>query len=126
MANIELKFLHVCENALVSQGGNLSIVEIFNQIKADNFPAAHPKLAIVSSFSGDIGKYIEIIEIVSPKGEVIARVEKSEIEITKSGGAANFIANFIGLIFSVEGKYLIRVKVNGRLLSEDNFILLSK
>lgn len=124
MENVKLNFLHVCENAFVSQSGNLNIIEIFDQINANNFPAAHPKLAIVSSFSGEIGKYKETIEIVSPEGSIIAKVEKDEIEIVQSGGVANFIANFIGLIFSSEGKYKIRVTVNDQILSEDKFILL--
>ncbi len=126
MANVKLNFLHVCENAFVSQDGKLSVVGIFNQIKAANFPAAHPKLSIVSSFAGDAGNYSEIIEIVSPTGEIIARAENNEIGIEKSGGSANFIANFIGLVFSLEGKYIIRAKVNGNVLNEDNFILLSR
>jgi len=123
MADIKLNFLHVCENAFVSQDGKLSIIGIFNQIKADNFPAAHPKLSIVSSVSGGVGKYAEIIEIVSPRAEVIAQVE-NDIEIQREGGSANLIASFVNLIFLMSGKYTIRIKINGNVLSEDNFILL--
>ncbi|EKE15742.1 MAG: hypothetical protein ACD_11C00108G0036 [uncultured bacterium] len=123
MADVKLNFLHVCENAFVSQDGKLSIIGIFNQIKASNFPAAHPKLSIVSSISGVADDYLEVIEIVSPKAEVIARIENN-VKIQKEGGAANLIASFVNLIFLIGGKYTIRIKVNNELLSEDNFILL--
>lgn len=123
MADVKLNFLHVCENAFVSQDGKLSIISIFNQIRANKFPAAHPKLSIVSSVSGGVGKYTEMIEIVSPRAEVIAQVE-NDIEIQREGGSANLIASFVNLIFLMSGKYIIRVKINGNVLSEDNFILL--
>lgn len=123
MTNIKLNFLHVCENAFVAQDGKLSIIGIFNQIKAPNFPAAHPKLSIVSSISGAVGDYLEVIEIVSPRAEVIARVENN-ITIQREDGAANLIASFVNLIFLINGKYTIRIKINGVLLNEESFILL--
>lgn len=123
MKNVKLNFLHVCENAFVAQDGKMSIIGIFNQIKASNFPAAYPKLSIVSSISGAIGDYLEVIEIVSPRAEVIARVENN-IKIQKEGGAANLIAGFINLVFIIDGKYTIRIKINGDLINEENFIIL--
>jgi hypothetical protein len=123
MADVKLNFLHVCENAFTSSDGKLNIIGIFNQIKASSFPAAHPKLSIVSSISGKIGDYTEVIEIVSPRAEVIARVENN-IKIQREGGSANLIAGFVNLIFLIGGKYTIRIKINGDLLNEENFILL--
>lgn len=125
MEDVKLNFLHICENAFVSQDKKLSVINIFNQIRASNFPAAHPKFSIVTNISGIEGEYSEVVEIIAPNGEIVARAENNKMIIQKDG-AANFIANFIGVVFPVDGKYKIVVKVNNILVDEENFILLSK
>ena len=125
MANVKLNFVHVCENAFTSSDGKLNIIGIFNQINALNFPALHPRLMIATSVSGEVRKYTESIEIVSPGGEVIARAG-NPIEIFKSGGSANFIADFVGIVFPIEGKYEIKIKIDSEEIENDLFIMIKK
>ena len=48
---LKVNFLHICENAIVEQGsGNLSIIGIFENLNAQNFPAMHPSMTIVAGF----------------------------------------------------------------------------
>lgn len=128
MKNVKLNFAHVCENVIISEDKKLSVINIFNQIKASDFPAVHAKLSIVSSVSGGKGNYFETIEIVNEKNgdDVIARAENKEVYIGEENGVTNFIANFTNLLFSSEGRYKIRIKIDGVILSEDNFILVTK
>ncbi|MFA6160329.1 MAG: hypothetical protein WC678_04580 [Parcubacteria group bacterium] len=120
-----LNFVHICENAFTSSDGKLNVIGIFDQINALNFPALHPRLMIVTSVAGNIGKYIENIEIVSPKGEIIARAG-NPIEIFKDGGSTNFIADFIGIVFPEDGVYKIRVKINETVVDNNGFIMIKK
>ncbi|PJA86575.1 MAG: hypothetical protein CO141_04045 [Candidatus Moranbacteria bacterium CG_4_9_14_3_um_filter_42_9] len=128
MANVKLNFLHVCENAFTSSDGKLNIIGIFNQINATNLPALHPRLMIVTSLAGEVKGYMESIEIISPKGQVIAKAG-NPIEIFKEDGSANFIADFVGIVFPDEGKYKITVKVDENIINADNndsFILIKR
>lgn len=125
MTDPKLNFAHVCENAFTSSDGKLNVIGIFNQINALNFPAIHPRLMIVTSVAGEARKYSESIEIVSPKGDVIARAG-NPIEIFKDGGSANFIADFVGIVFPEEGTYKIRIKIDKTEVDGNSVIIVKR
>jgi hypothetical protein len=128
MTNPKLNFIHVCENAFTSLDGKLNIIGIFNQINTINLPALHPRLMIVTSLAGEVKKYSESIEIISPKGQIIAKAG-NPIEIFKDNGSANFVADFVGIVFPEEGEYKIVVKTDENIINVDNndsFILIKK
>ncbi|NTU66810.1 MAG: hypothetical protein HGB08_02685 [Candidatus Moranbacteria bacterium] len=125
MTNIELKFVHISENAFFSQEGKLNIIGIFDRIFVVNFPAMQPAFAISIGLIGKKNFYNIKIEIVSPQNQVIASLG-GNIEIKEDGGGANFVANVIGLPFASEGRYLIRIKSGEHLLSESNYLILEK
>mgnify|MGYP001560239814 CR=1 FL=1 len=126
MANIELKNVFVCENALVSLDGKLSLINIFTEITSKGFPAINPKFTILTSIMGTVGPHTEIIEIISPDGSSIAKVE-GPADINGPGGN-NFLANFINVAFPAEGKYWIKISVDDNPLNkkDENFILAKK
>lgn len=123
--NAKLNFLHVCENVISPADGKVSVISIFNRIFAKSFPAVHPRFSVVSNITASVGDHIEIIEILSPTGEMIVKAE-DKVNIDREGGANNFIANFVSIIFPEEGEYKIRVKVDNKVISEDNYIILKQ
>ena len=125
MENIKLNFVHVCENAFLSNDGKLNIIGIFNKIITPEFPFVHPKFFIVTSISGAPAKYMENIEIISNDNDKILNIQK-EISINKEGESANFIAQFIGVPFAEEGTYEIKVSINGDVVKKGDFIILRK
>lgn len=126
MNNIKLKNLQICEQVIVAFDGKVSIINIFSDINTKGFPAIHPKFCVLVSIKGQISRYKESIEIVSPDEKIIAKVE-GEAEIKGEGGN-NFIGNFINTPFNMEGKYWIKVMVDGTLLTskDEHFILVKK
>jgi hypothetical protein len=126
MANIKLKNIIICENAIASFDGKVSLINIFTEIKSNGFPIINPRFTILVSINGEVGKYKEILEIISPDGSSIAKVE-GQVEINGPGGN-NFLANFINTVFSIEGKYWIKVSIDGNILNnkDENFILVEK
>jgi len=51
---LKVNFLHFCESAIVEQGtGNLSIINIFENINAQSFPALHPTMSVVAGFENN-------------------------------------------------------------------------
>ena len=123
MKNIKLNFLHVCENVLISQDGKISVIGVFNRLLTKGWPAIHPKFSVVTNISTSLEEYIEVVEIISPENKTIAKA-KNKIIINKKGQSSNFVADFTNIVFPIEGKYKIRVSVNDKIISEDNYYII--
>lgn len=126
MAGVKLNFLHVCENASISREGKLSVIGIFNQIKFDRLPAVYPIFFVVVGLIGNKNTYSEEIQIISPDEELVASVKNDDVEIREDGGSANFIASFAGFVFAKQGKYSIKVLVDGTPKDEITIEIASK
>ncbi len=115
MTKINLKNLNICENAIISFDGKVSLINIFTDISAKEFPTTFPKFAILASIEGENGMYSETIEIVSPTGQTIAStIGNAEI---KNQGGNSFVANYVNTQFPTEGLYWIKVTVDGNVLT---------
>ncbi|MFH1790134.1 MAG: hypothetical protein ABH832_03655 [bacterium] len=121
---IKLNFIHICESVIEAVNRNISIIGIFNKITSLKLPVLYPKFSIITSISAPPGSYKEVIEIVSPEGQTVARLE-GKVQIYKEGQKGNFVANFINTLFPIEGKYQIKISVNNELLDDQNFIILT-
>ena len=124
--DVKLKFLHICEQTIISSDDKVSIINIFSGISTKGFPVIHPKFCVVANVKGPVGRYKESIEIISPDEKSIIKVE-GEIEIKGEGGN-NFVGNFINTLFNTEGKYWIKVVVDSAFLTskDEHFILVKK
>lgn len=118
MGNIELKFVHICDKAFLSQDGKLNIIGIFNKIWSNNFPAGHPELFVVISIKGGIGTYENKIVFEQPNKEIIAEA-RGQIKINEEDGTGNLIAGFRNIILPLEGKYKVKIYINNELKSEE-------
>jgi len=122
MSNFKLNFLHVCEQVIIDTTGNISVINIFNQINSLNFPAIHPKFCIFCNIIGyQTGRYD--IEIIINNENVPVATVKGKIEIASLKSEANFIANFINFRFDKEGDYGIEVKVDGNKINDKDYIV---
>lgn len=115
---VKLNFLHICDEVIASIDGKISIIGMFSVINTLKVPANHPKFYIVVNMTADPGKYDQLIEIVSPSGRVVSKIEGKSV-IIKEGGVSNFIANFVNTPLPELGRYNIRVSVEGKILSDD-------
>lgn len=127
MANIKLKNIYICENVIIAFNGQLSLINIIPEITSTAFPAIHPKLTVLVNTIGDEGSYEEKVEIISVNESKTIAVINGKVEI-KGPGGNNFIATFINTVFSQEGKYWIKVSINGEVVSNefDHFVQLKK
>jgi len=112
MSSIKLKNIFVCENVIVSFNGQLSLINLVSEITSTAFPALHPRSTILVSVSGESGSYDEKVEIINLTDDKIIATVSGKIEIKDAGGN-NFIASFINIVFPQEGKYWIKVVVDG-------------
>jgi len=125
--SIKLKNIYICENVIVSFNGQLSLINITQEIISTAFPAMHPKLTVLISTVGEEGTYGEKVEIISLNNdESIASIEgKAEI---KSQGGNNFLANFINVIFKEPGRYWIKITIDNNVVTneKDHSIIVKK
>lgn len=116
MSNINIEFVHICENIIISKSSNLSLINIFNQISALNFPAIHPSLTVVIGVSGDQGDYPVNIKI-SQKGESNNVIDfKSDVpmKVPALPGQGRFFTTFSPIVFKSAGSYEIEIKVQDK------------
>ena len=112
---VELEYMHVCDYACVGEGGKHCIIGIFDNINAANFPMAHPYMSVAIKFQGQQHARIQVqVELSKPNGEVLAKVG-GEIAIGPEGGAMLNL-NLVNVVFPEAGRYMFKVKANGRTL----------
>ena len=116
----------MCEQVIEARDNKISLINIFSGISTKGFPLIYPRFCVVVNIKGPVGHYRENIEIISPDGKTIVKVN-NEIEIKGEGGN-NFIGNFINTPFIIEGKYWVKVYVDNDILTnkDEHFILVSK
>lgn len=104
-------FVIVCESAIVDkQTNNLYILGIFENINAPNLPAIHPKISVVTKFSGGNGEHNHRIIIRHENGDKLVEFP-GKINFG-STGQAQYIGSLIGLPFKQYGKHIIEIYVD--------------
>lgn len=124
--SISLKNVAICENVIVGFDGKISLINMFSEVSAKDFPALIPKVTLLISITGDNGPHSETVEILSQDGKVFASVtDKADIQ---GPGGNNFVANFVNVQFPLEGQYWIKVTVDGQVITNkiNHFILVKK
>lgn len=112
---ITIDFGHICENVIVAQNGNLSIINIFNQISADNFPAIHPVLFVVIGATGDEGEY-EVSVQIKKQGEepITTQILPNKMKIPKFPAEGRLFVKFSPLVIKSAGNYEITISIMGQ------------
>ncbi|KKR42934.1 hypothetical protein A2356_02100 [Candidatus Nomurabacteria bacterium RIFOXYB1_FULL_39_16] len=106
---LKVNFFHVCENALIEQGtGNISIIGIFENINAQNFPAMHPSMSIVVGFENkNPGIYDVEFEFLDEKGTILKIPAKVNIG---TNGRGNFLNKIVG--YQIPRELTQKIKLN--------------
>jgi hypothetical protein len=66
----------VCDTAIPSQDGRLSLINIFENVRVAKLPAILPRLTVVSNLSGAGGQDITV-QVVAPNGrDVLVRADE--------------------------------------------------
>ena len=110
---LKVNFLHVCESAIVEQGtGNLSIISIFENLNAQNFPAMHPTMSVVVGFeNNNPGLYDTELVFVDEKGEILKIPAKITIGPNLKG---NWIYRIVGYQIPREATQKIKLNFEGQ------------
>ena len=114
----KLNFIHLCDSAFTSaENGNLNLIGIFDTILSANFPAVHPKFALVVNVSADEG--LHTISVLFKKDSM----EILKLERTFPGKAHQWTNNFVGFKFPDAGEYEIHVFIDKELIGVQKLFL---
>ena len=120
----EVKAMLVCDNVIIEQGTNkYSVIGIFENIIAPNFPYIHGSLSIFINFTSALGKYKFRLELVEVDNNVtVGYSEISETEYYEDKLASKkLVFALSGLKFDRPGKYEFRFLVNGEMCETKTF-----
>lgn len=128
---MELDFVIIANNAFVDKNGRLSVIQTFDSITSDGFPAIHPQMSIVTkwSFKNNNEKnktHTQEIIIKNESGKPIGPSLKKSLRVENGGDHLQFIANIVGLKFDDPGKYTLDVIMDDKKFETNTAIKIDK
>lgn len=110
---MKLNFAIICDNAFIDKEGRLTVVQTFNIIKSQSFPAIHPRLTVVTNYSSDnddpTQELEHLVRILDPDGKEISNLVIKREGVKKE---TQFISYFSGLPFEKPGIYKVEILLN--------------
>ncbi|HXK36949.1 MAG TPA: hypothetical protein VJ553_05190 [Candidatus Paceibacterota bacterium] len=115
--SITSRFIVICERAFTAAGtNNLSLINIFTQINANQFPFVHPQFAVVVNFdTTETGAHTLRIRVTGPDRNQVAQ---SDLPVTTHANNWQVIANYEHFTFAAPGTYTFAVEMEGVALGE--------
>jgi hypothetical protein len=114
-------FIHLCETAITSREGLLSIINILQTVNTAKLPAVIPKLSVVTSLTVNATTKLKIQMVHKASGEVIAKGEPELNMKEDKASEINFVTQFNNLKFEKEGEHHLEIWANGEILDTAPF-----
>lgn len=121
-----LNFVHLCDNAFLSQDGKLNIIGILKKIILPKFPTTYPKMMAVVNVRMKQPVKIKIQILKQEAREVVTKVEAHigrNKDLTKEH-EVGFLADFQNVKFETPGTFLLEVWIDDELKDTQNFVVL--
>jgi hypothetical protein len=114
----EVKLAVLCDYALTSQDGKLSILGIFSQMNLGQLPGVSPPFFVVVVLTLDRGTFPVRFGIVDPSGGSVLPEEPPpfDVQVDMPGTDTNLVLQFNNLPLSRPGIYQMQVFLEGRLI----------
>ena len=106
--NIQVNFIHICDNAFLSKDNRLNVIGVFDRLFVAKFPYRHPKFTVVLNVTIEEGTYPFEIRLMQEGEESPKLVMNGEVKAKKSE-SFNLISDFAGIAFEQEGEYTVEI-----------------
>lgn len=122
MAGLQLELLTLCDHALTSKEGKLSIIGIFDRMFVQKVPSSFSRFFIVAVLTGKPDNQHKILlSIKDPQGnEVLPGTREIALKLG-SQGRSNIITDVVNLPLSVTGEYRVTLTEEKNKLGEKKF-----
>ncbi len=107
----------LCDYALTSQDGKLSVLGIFGNINFPTLPNAYPRFFVVIVVALDRGPHEVRIGILDPMGQqLLPEPPQVQVEVEVPGADTNLVVDFNNLPFNRPGIHQVQLLLDGRLV----------
>lgn len=112
-----LNFTLLCDDIRQELGGKISLMGIFENIYARNFPAIHPRLAIMNEWAEGLGEFEATLRILSPDRKTILRESVTRLKLIDARFKHRDISIHLNIEFKEPGTYWIENYLDGILVN---------
>jgi len=116
--------INICDYVIEdARTRNKSLIGLFNQISAFEFPARHPRFVFVASLVDGRGQTPLIVEIGPEEGPPSVRVEGG-VEWSNPLAVVDLVFDINGIVFTAPGPHFARICTpDGAILGERRFLV---
>lgn len=111
-----LIYAHICEDIRMELGDKVSLMGLFDSILAKEFPAIHPRLAVVAAWGGAIGEFKSQILLVAPAESHITDLGSANIRLANEKHTHRHIGIHYNWKIPAPGIYEVRILLDGDLV----------
>ncbi len=112
-----LNFTIICDDIRQEAGGKISLMGLFENIYATQFPAVHPRLAIISEWADGRGEFDLRMQILSNDRKVILRETASKLKLNDLNFKHRDVSIHFNIDFTSPGTYWIEYHLDGELIA---------
>jgi uncharacterized protein DUF6941 len=113
---LNLRLGVLCDHALISQDGKLSLIGIFDHIGVIQLPAQHPRFFVVAVLQGETRASHVEMELAAPDGRALMQEQIGIDPEAIAAGSGNLIAEVTMLPLELTGRYEFRLYSEGQVL----------
>jgi len=110
-------FTLLCDDVRQEVGGKISLMGLFENIYATQFPAIQTRLAIINEWSEGVGEFDVLLRILSPDRKTILRETQSRLRLTNARYKHRDISIHLNIEFREPGTYWIENYIDGILVN---------
>ena len=115
MDNIKINYFMMGEAALIDkETGNLSIINIFENINSTVFPAKHPKFTVVANFTAARPENLRCHIDLDIPGSGRVKGQDFSFNTESDNQKIQIINNFVDVVFAEEGMGKVILAVNDK------------
>ena len=112
-----VKAAFLCDYALTSQDGKLSVLGIFSNINFPSLPNAYPRFFVVIIVALEVGQHQVHLGVVDPSGTpAVPEGPTVDVQVDVPGADTNLVIDFNNLPFQRAGIYQVQLSVDGRIV----------
>lgn len=122
MSDLKLELLTLCDHALTSKQGKLSIIGIFDRMFVRKTPSTFARFFVVAVLIGKPDSEHKILlSIKDPQeNEVLPKTKEIAIKLGNQG-RSNIITDIVNMPLSITGEYTVSLSEKGKKLGEKKF-----
>lgn len=112
-----LNFTLLCDDVRQEVGGKISLMGIFENIYANNFPAVHPRLATINEWAEGSGEFDATLRILSPDRKTVLRETATRLKLADARYRHRDVSIHLNIEFRDPGTYWIENYLDGILVN---------